>query len=43
VTPVLETAVPLALSTPNVFVARTFSKACGMAGLRIGTPACPRR
>ena len=30
------TAVPLALSTPNVFVARTFSKAYGMAGMRIG-------
>jgi histidinol-phosphate aminotransferase len=34
--PSYETAVPLALSTPNVFVARTFSKAYGMAGLRIG-------
>ncbi len=31
-----ETAMPLALSTPNVFVARTFSKAHGMAGLRAG-------
>jgi len=30
------TAMPLALSTPNVFVARTFSKAYGMAGMRIG-------
>jgi histidinol-phosphate aminotransferase len=28
--------VPLALTTPNVFVARTFSKAHGMAGLRAG-------
>ena len=27
---------PLALETPNVFVARTFSKAFGMAGLRVG-------
>ena len=34
--PSYETAVPLALSTPNVFVARTFSKAHGMAGLRAG-------
>lgn len=34
--PSYETAVPLALSTPNVFVARTFSKAYGMAGMRIG-------
>jgi histidinol-phosphate aminotransferase len=34
--PSYKTAVPLALSTPNVFVARTFSKAYGMAGMRIG-------
>jgi histidinol-phosphate aminotransferase len=34
--PSYETAIPLALQTPNVFVARTFSKAYGMAGLRIG-------
>ncbi|HUE84649.1 MAG TPA: histidinol-phosphate transaminase [Vicinamibacterales bacterium] len=34
--PAYATAVPLALSTPNVFVARTFSKAFGMAGMRIG-------
>lgn len=34
--PAYETAVPLALATPNVFVARTFSKAHGMAGLRAG-------
>ena len=27
---------PLALETPNVFVARTFSKAYGMAGMRVG-------
>ena len=31
-----QTAIPLALATPNVFVARTFSKAYGMAGMRIG-------
>jgi histidinol-phosphate aminotransferase len=31
-----QTAVPLALRTPNVFVVRTFSKAFGMAGLRVG-------
>lgn len=34
--PSYETAMPIALSTPNVFVARTFSKAYGMAGMRIG-------
>jgi len=34
--PSYETAVPIALSTPNVLVARTFSKAYGMAGMRIG-------
>jgi len=34
--PLYQSAVPLALSTPNVFVARTFSKAYGMAGMRIG-------
>jgi histidinol-phosphate aminotransferase len=34
--PSYQTAVPLALDTPNVFVVRTFSKAYGMAGLRIG-------
>ncbi len=34
--PTYETAIPLALATPNVFVARTFSKAYGMAGVRIG-------
>jgi len=34
--PAYETAMPIALSTPNVFVARTFSKAHGMAGMRIG-------
>ncbi len=38
-----ESAIPLALATPNVFVTRTFSKAYGMAGLRagyaIGAPA----
>lgn len=31
-----ESAIPLALATPNVFVTRTFSKAYGMAGLRVG-------
>ena len=34
--PSYQTAVGLALSTPNVFVTRTFSKAYGMAGLRAG-------
>jgi histidinol-phosphate aminotransferase len=34
--PSYATALPLALSTPNVVVARTFSKAYGMAGMRIG-------
>ena len=34
--PSYQTAIPLALATPNVFVARTFSKAYGMAGMRIG-------
>jgi histidinol-phosphate aminotransferase len=34
--PNYQTAIPLALSTPNVFVVRTFSKAFGMAGMRIG-------
>ncbi len=31
-----QTAMDLALSTPKVFVTRTFSKAFGMAGLRVG-------
>lgn len=31
-----KSGIELAMSTPNVFVARTFSKAYGMAGLRIG-------
>ncbi len=31
-----ESAIPLALRTPNVFVTRTFSKAYGMAGMRVG-------
>jgi histidinol-phosphate aminotransferase len=31
-----ETAVPLALADPRVFVTRTFSKAYGMAGIRLG-------
>ena len=34
--PEYATAIPLALTTPNVFVARTFSKTYGMAGMRIG-------
>lgn len=34
--PSYETAVPVALRTANVIVARTFSKAFGMAGMRIG-------
>jgi len=42
-----QTAIPLALQTPNVIVARTFSKAYGMAGVRIGyalgTPETIRR
>ncbi|MGI9252059.1 MAG: pyridoxal phosphate-dependent aminotransferase [Pseudohongiellaceae bacterium] len=32
----MRTALPLALEFPNVFIARTFSKAHGMAGLRVG-------
>jgi histidinol-phosphate aminotransferase len=31
-----QTAIPIALATPGVLVARTFSKAYGMAGVRIG-------
>src|SRR5829696_7617582 len=34
--PSFQTAMALALATPNVLVARTFSKAYGMAGVRIG-------
>jgi len=34
--PSFATAIPTALATPNVVVARTFSKAYGMAGLRQG-------
>src|SRR5438132_6804144 len=34
--PSYQTAIPLALATPNVLVSRTFSKAYGMAGMRIG-------
>ncbi|HSL22744.1 MAG TPA: histidinol-phosphate transaminase [Vicinamibacterales bacterium] len=34
--PSYRSAVPLALETPNVVVSRTFSKAHGMAGLRVG-------
>ena len=31
-----QSSIPTALSTPNVLVAKTFSKAYGMAGVRIG-------
>ena len=34
--PSYTTAIPIALQEPNVLVARTFSKAYGMAGMRIG-------
>jgi len=34
--PGFQTAIPVALTTPGVLVARTFSKAYGMAGVRIG-------
>ena len=34
--PSYESAIPLALEIPNVFVTRTFSKAYGMAGMRVG-------
>jgi histidinol-phosphate aminotransferase len=34
--PAYETMIPLALQNPRVVVARTFSKAYGMAGLRLG-------
>jgi histidinol-phosphate aminotransferase len=34
--PSYASAVPLALESPNVLVSRTFSKAFGMAGMRIG-------
>jgi histidinol-phosphate aminotransferase len=34
--PAYKTGIEIAMSTPNVFVARTFSKAYGMAGLRVG-------
>lgn len=34
--PSYQSAVPLALDTPNVFVTRTFSKVYGLAGMRIG-------
>jgi len=34
--PAYWSAAPLALETPNVLVTRTFSKAFGMAGMRIG-------
>ena len=34
--PSYQSAVPLALDTPNVLVARTFSKVFGLAGMRVG-------
>jgi histidinol-phosphate aminotransferase len=34
--PSFSTAIPIALATPGVLVARTFSKAYGMAGVRVG-------
>ena len=34
--PAVQTAAPLALEYPGVFITRTFSKAHGMAGLRLG-------
>jgi len=34
--PSYQSAIPVALDTPNVFVTRTFSKAYGMAGMRVG-------
>jgi histidinol-phosphate aminotransferase len=34
--PAHKTQIPLALETPHLLVARTFSKAYGMAGLRVG-------
>jgi histidinol-phosphate aminotransferase len=34
--PSFQTAIPLALATPGVIVTRTFSKAYGMAGVRVG-------
>jgi histidinol-phosphate aminotransferase len=34
--PAYQSAIDIALAVPNVFVARTFSKAYGMAGLRAG-------
>jgi histidinol-phosphate aminotransferase len=34
--PAYSTAVPMALDNPRMFVARTFSKVFGMAGMRVG-------
>ena len=34
--PTYATAIPMALENPTVFVARTFSKVFGMAGMRVG-------
>jgi len=41
--PSYATALSLALDNPNVFITRTFSKAYGMAGLRIGYALAQRR
>ncbi len=41
--PAYKTAMDIAKSTPKVFVARTFSKAYGMAGLRVGYAVGDRR
>src|SRR5207247_6256642 len=37
-----DTHVPIAIENPRVLVARTFSKAYGMAGLRIGYAICQK-
>ena len=41
--PSYKTAMDIAKSTPKVFVTRTFSKAYGMAGLRVGYARRRRR
>jgi histidinol-phosphate aminotransferase len=38
-----QTVIPDLATTPNLFVARTFSKAYGLAGLRIGILAGPHK
>src|SRR5204863_9458908 len=35
-----DTHIPIAVENPHVIVARTFSKAYGMAGLRMGYAVC---